>query len=130
MTNSNDTLFGARPITVKLLDGTELETKVRKLTLGEYQRAFPLFQADDELGLTALICGEKGESKTWLEKIHPDSYEALVATVSEVNQSFFAYAARKVGRALAHAAQAKEFGALVRDSASPSPSVRSLRPPE
>lgn len=95
MNNKTETLFGGRPVKVLLLDGTTAEFTVRQLNLGEYQRAMTLIE--DEIALTALICGH---DKKWADTLAPESYEALFTAAQEVNANgFFAFAARRQKRA-------------------------------
>ena len=111
----SDTLFGGRTVPVAFNDGTVGEIKVRQLPLADYEKAFSLLQ--DELALTALICGQAGE---WLVGVQasacpplqsdtlkrelqpgvtPESYEALRTAAWEVNANgFFAWSARRSAR--------------------------------
>jgi len=102
MNNSNNTLFGGRLATVAFLDGRTEEITVRQLPLRDYERAFNIL--DDELALTALICGK---DKAWLtgskedgsDGLQPESYEALRAAAQEVNgNGFFAWSQRRAER--------------------------------
>jgi len=88
----NTTLMGGRLVKVTLLDGTEIEVKVRQLPLGEYDRAFPL--SEDEIALVAFICEQP---KSWADILTPESYELLFATAQEVNaKGFFAFCRRRI----------------------------------
>lgn len=92
----NTTLLGGRPVKVNLLDGTEAEFKVRQLPLNEYEKGFAI--ADDEIALTALICGHP---KEWAYNLQPESYEALYQAAKEVNErGFFASYRRHTEAAL------------------------------
>jgi hypothetical protein len=93
--SKTDTLFGGRTASVIFLDGSKSEIKVRQLPLTEYTGAFNL--ADDEIGLTAYICGIPREK---ILQVTPESYEALQAAAQEVNaKGFFVYCARQMQRA-------------------------------
>lgn len=93
--NNNTTLFGGKKVLAQLIDGTAAEITVRQLPLGEYEKAFALFE--DEIALVALICGQP---KVWAEMLQPESYEALQAAAQEVNaRGFFAWSARRQKRA-------------------------------
>lgn len=95
----NDILFAGRAITLKLLDGSSVETRVRQLSLKEYERAFTLL--DDEIALTAFMCGD-GHTKDFADNIAPESYEALYAVAQEVNaKGFFVWSERRVKKAQA-----------------------------
>jgi hypothetical protein len=95
MNTKTETQFGGRLVKVILLDGSEAEFKVRQLPLGEYQRAMSL--VEDEIALTALICGHE---KKWADNLTPESYEQLFNVAQEVNANgFFAFAKRRQARA-------------------------------
>jgi hypothetical protein len=86
-----ETIKGGRTITVQLADGGSAEVFVRQLPLGDYEAAFLL--QDDEMGLTALICGKV---KQWVLSLEPESYETLRTASEEVNaKGFFVYASRQ-----------------------------------
>ena len=96
------TLFGGKKCSVQFADGRTEEITVRQLPLGEYERAFQFL--DDELAITALICGK---DKNWLtgtppdasDSILPEHYEMLQADAREVNaKGFFAWSARRQAR--------------------------------
>ena len=89
-----NTNLNNRLVTVVLLDGTEAQFTVRQLPVGEYKRAFSLI--DDEIGLTALICGH---DHLWANNLSPDGYETLFAAAQEVNaKGFFAWSKRRQQR--------------------------------
>jgi hypothetical protein len=109
MNNTNTTLFGGRLATVTFLDGRTDEITVRQLPLRDYEKAFNIL--DDELALTALICGM---DKAWLtgtkedgsDGLQPESYEALRAAAQEVNgKGFFAWSQRRAERVQAQLLQ-------------------------
>lgn len=76
-------------------DGTSVEVKVRMLRLREYAHAMALL--DREMELVAYVCGI---TAVQLQELAPESYEALVVKVREVNKDgFFSYSARQVERA-------------------------------
>ncbi len=88
-----ETLRGGRSAIAKFEDPETPDevVQVRQLPLRDYERAFKLF--DDEVGLTALVCGK---DKAWGMSLDPKSYEDLHAAAQEVNAGgFFAYAARR-----------------------------------
>lgn len=88
------TLFGGRTVPVLQLDGAAAEVTVRQLPLGDYERAFAL--ADDEIALTAFLCGQP---KEWAYALAPESYERLQAAAQEVNaKGFFAWVGRRLQR--------------------------------
>jgi cell division inhibitor SulA len=89
-----ETLFGGRIVPVKLNDGAALDVTVKQLRLGQYEAAFKLI--DDEIALTALICGQ---DKAWADNLQPESYEALFTAAQEVNaKGFFAWSTRRADR--------------------------------
>lgn len=91
---TTDTLFLGRTLNVRLLDGTAAEFKVHQLRLGQYEDAFKLL--DDEIALTAFICGH---DRAWADTLQPESYEAVYAAAQEVNaKGFFAWSARRKER--------------------------------
>lgn len=88
-------MFGSRVLPVKHEDGKTGEVTVKQLKLRDYQVAYKLL--DDEIGLTAFICGLKKEE---IEKLHPESYETVFAAANELNAGgFFTYADRQAERA-------------------------------
>ncbi len=90
------TLNGGKEVTVNLDDGSEVKVLVRQLPLRDYQAAY--LKSEDEMALTALICGK---SKDWLvgtkntPGVSPASYEELRVLSKEINTNFFAYATRQ-----------------------------------
>ena len=90
------TLLGGISVKVILLDGSEAEFKVRQLTLGEYPKAKRFVDADDEIGLTAFICGHDA---AWANNLLPESYEELHRIAEEVNaKGFFVWLPRQQQR--------------------------------
>jgi hypothetical protein len=86
-------LFGGE-IVLRLEDGTEEKLALRQLALRDYPRAYAL--QEDELGLTALLAGR---DRAWLERLAPESYEALYAVTRRLNEKgFFAWSARQRAR--------------------------------
>jgi hypothetical protein len=89
-----ETLFGGRLIIVTHEDGGSEEVKVSQLRLADYDRAFLLIE--DELGLTAVMCGK---DKAWINTLQPESYDELQAVAREVNaRGFFSFAERRQAR--------------------------------
>ena len=92
---SNTTLFGKKTLSVKYEDGRAGELDIHQLKLRQYSAALPLI--DDEIGLVALCSGGQ---RGVIEALHPDSFEAAIAAVKEVNEKgFFTYAGRAMERA-------------------------------
>lgn len=106
MDPKTDTLFGGRTVAAQLLTGETIEVRVRQFPLGDYERAFALFE--DEIALTAFCCcptspagptSPASQTKEWAHTLTPESYEALHAAVEEVNaKGFFAWSARRKSR--------------------------------
>lgn len=97
---SNDskttTLLGGVSVKVILLDGSEAELKVRQLNIGDYAKAKRFVDADDEIGLTAFICGHDA---AWANNLQPESYEELYRLAEEVNaKGFFGWLPRQLRR--------------------------------
>lgn len=94
---NNNTLFGGRLVTVRYGDNHTEDIRVRQLPVADYESAYKLL--NDEIGLTALICGRKKEWLTAREEsaaISPESYEALYLAAKEVNgQGFFVWSVRQ-----------------------------------
>lgn len=99
----SDTLFAGRTVTVIYDDDSSEDVLLRQLPLREYERAFGLLA--DELALTAFFCGR---DKQWLfgataaataavpqRAPTPASFEVLRRVAAEVNESFFAWSARR-----------------------------------
>jgi hypothetical protein len=103
MNNTNTTLFGGRKAPVQFNDGRTEEITIRQLALRDYEKAFAVL--DDEMALTALICGRE---KAWLlgskedgsDGITTDCYEALQVHIQEVNaKGFFVWSRRRAAKA-------------------------------
>ena len=80
--------------TVTLENGTSEAVAIEHLKLREYDRAFK--SLDDEMALTAILCGK---TKEWVMNLTPASYEALRGCAKAENESgFFAYAERQMAK--------------------------------
>lgn len=86
-----DTLNGGRDVIVKNVKGETETVKVQQLPIRKYEAGFIKMQ--DEIGMTAFICGKP---KEWAYDLDTDSYETVRQHAQEVNaKGFFAFAQRR-----------------------------------
>ena len=87
-----ETLKQGREIDVTI-DETGITEKVlvRQLPVKDYPKAIQA--TDNEMKLVAVICAKPQE---WVGSLTPESYEAVVVAMNEVNEKgFFSYASRE-----------------------------------
>lgn len=99
--NANITLLGrvTRPVWTE--EGRAEEVEIRQFKIREYKAAFA--QLDDEIGLVALATGRP---RQFVETLHPESFEDVLAQVQELNaKGFFTFAGRKMEQAAAQMRQ-------------------------
>jgi len=89
-----ETLNGGREVIVTFTDGTTGGIFARQIPIREYDAAFK--RSEDEIGLCALVVQKPVE---WIYTLCPESYEALVQAVEEVNaKGFFVWSQRQGAR--------------------------------
>lgn len=88
------TLFGGADVAVTFEDGRAATLKVRQFKVREYRALFPLLE--DEIGLCARATDQP---RAAVESLAPASFEAVYATMREVNGGgFFCFARRQLER--------------------------------